>query len=314
MTNLFKRFFTHKSKFLLIILCLLGMVFSYSCSCRADKVTGGGGPEGETDDVAGTFKASVNADGFLDTLRVNSQNKVHGNSALSILFTGKNGANKVPFEVHITDILDESADSPLDFSDDKDNGYSKYITYNTDTGALTFTGEGLKKIGGLVSTTEPQDRKVKITFKLDSDGSLGLKNSSTNFTKEFHLIKIKKIEESEIENILHKISDSAKHPFSNNDVINPKTANLQLNSGTYNIGVYTIENKGDSLDSFTGENVNNIITVANYYIPKLDEIEAISELSKDGGEGKKYYSVKFGITWGDNFESEIKDITFKYTL
>ena len=34
MTNLFKRFFTHKSKFLLIILCLLGMVFSYSCSCR----------------------------------------------------------------------------------------------------------------------------------------------------------------------------------------------------------------------------------------------------------------------------------------
>ena len=40
MTNLFKRFFTHKSKFLLIILCLLGMVFSYSCSCRNDDKFG----------------------------------------------------------------------------------------------------------------------------------------------------------------------------------------------------------------------------------------------------------------------------------
>ena len=34
MTNLFKRFFTHKSKFLLIIISLLGLAFSYSCSCR----------------------------------------------------------------------------------------------------------------------------------------------------------------------------------------------------------------------------------------------------------------------------------------
>lgn len=52
MTNLFKRFFTHKSKFLLIILCLLGMVFSYSCSCRNDSTgpgnDGNGGGQGNT--------------------------------------------------------------------------------------------------------------------------------------------------------------------------------------------------------------------------------------------------------------------------
>lgn len=36
MTNL-KRVFTHKSKFLLTILCLLGLAFSYSCSCRDDN-------------------------------------------------------------------------------------------------------------------------------------------------------------------------------------------------------------------------------------------------------------------------------------
>ena len=38
MTNLFKRFFTHKSKFLLIIISLLGLAFSYSCSCRDNPV------------------------------------------------------------------------------------------------------------------------------------------------------------------------------------------------------------------------------------------------------------------------------------
>lgn len=312
MTNLFKRFFTHKSKFLLIIISLLGLAFSYSCSCRNETTKP---PVTGDDDAVGTFRASVNADGFSDTLRVNSQNKVHGNSALSIGFTGKNGANKVAFEVHITGILDESTDSPLNFDDDKDNGYSKYIGYNSDTGALTFTTDGLEKIGnGLNSENEPQDRKVKITFKLDSDESLDLKNSSTNFTKEFHLIKVKKIEESDINNILHKILDTAKHVFSNGDVINPKNTSLQLNSGDYKIGVYTIENKGDSLGSFSKSNVSDIMTVANYYIPKLEEIKEISELSKDGGEGEKYYSVKFGITWGDDFESEIKDITFKYVM
>ena len=46
MTNLFKRLFKSKSKFLLIILCLLGLAFSYSCSCRNEST----GPKWEDDD------------------------------------------------------------------------------------------------------------------------------------------------------------------------------------------------------------------------------------------------------------------------
>ena len=307
MTNLFKRFFTHKSKFLLIILCLLGMVFSYSCSCRADKVTGGGGPEGETDDVAGTFKASVNADGFLDTLRVNSQNKVHGNSALSILFTGKNGANKVAFEVHITDILDESADSPLDFSDDKDNGYSKYIGYNSDNGTLTFTPDGLKKIGELDSSIEPQERKVKITFKLDSDGSLGLKNSSTNFTKEFHLIKIKKIEEKDIKTVIQKIHADSQSSFKNGSV------------GNFSYGLFKLNNEATEANKMTKFETGNLTEIKEnleYYLPQLEEISKVNKQEKEdgGGENDNYYKVTYDITWGDNFESTITSIPFKYVL
>lgn len=80
MTNLFKRFFTHKSKFLLIILCLLGMVFSYSCSCRnettkppvtddnGDTLTGGrnnnkGGTEYDPDTVLSRGFMVVNSAG-----------------------------------------------------------------------------------------------------------------------------------------------------------------------------------------------------------------------------------------------------------
>lgn len=315
MTNLFKRFFTHKSKFLLIIISLLGLAFSYSCSCRNETTKP---PVTGDDDAVGTFRASVNADGFSDTLRVNSQNQVHGNSALSIGFTGKNGANKVAFEVHITDILDESTDKPLDFSDDKDNGYSKYIGYNSDTGALTFTKDGLNKIGELDSSTKPQDRKVKITFKLDSDESLDLKNSSTNFTKEFHLIKIKKIEEKDIDTILHKIDSEAKHPFRNGSVGNYVNALFNVNNGTYKTGIYEIPNETteqNKMTTFESKDITNIKEILDYYLPKLDEISGVKQGKEDGEAGKdNYYKVTYDITWGDNFESTITSIPFRYTL
>ena len=54
MTNL-KTIFKQKSKLLLIVLSLLGMIFSYSCSCRSDRITGGGGEEND----GGTITTSI---------------------------------------------------------------------------------------------------------------------------------------------------------------------------------------------------------------------------------------------------------------
>ena len=306
-----------KSKILLIILCLLALVFSYSCSCRADKVTGSGPNDGDGDNT-GTFKAIVNADGFSDTLRVNSENKVHGNTALSIMFTGKNGANKVAFNVHITDILDESPDNPLDFSDDKNNNYSKYIGYNTDTGALTFTPDGLNKIGDqLDSSSEPQDRKVKISFKLDADENLNLKDSTTNFTKEFHLIKVKKIEEKDIETILHRIDAQAENLFESGSVPNKRFASFTVNKGTYATKIYSINNEKteNKMTTFSSQNISSIKETLDYYVQALDEISSAKQGKEEGEVGKdNFYKITYEITWEDNFESTITSIPFKYTL
>ena len=231
MTNrIIKRVFTHKSKLLLTLLCILGLVFSYSCNCRNNStapVDNGGG----TNDK-GTFKASINMDTLSDTLIVNSKSEVHNNSKLAISFTGKDGTTAVGFEVRITDILDESTDTPLDFSDDKANGYSKYISYNSDSGALTVTKAGLEKIGALVSDSSPVDRIVKITFDIVADSKLNLKNSTNTLTNEFHFIKAQKLNETNIENIYKKMS-----PMSLEDETfpDPNKYYYDTASGTFNI-------------------------------------------------------------------------------
>ena len=75
MRNQTKRVFTHKSKVFLTILCMLGLVFSWSCSCknRVSDPTGGDngdkGPDGETiirtngGAVSGTYTIAVASDG-----------------------------------------------------------------------------------------------------------------------------------------------------------------------------------------------------------------------------------------------------------
>ena len=59
MTNLIKRVFTHKSKFLLTILCLLGLAFSYSCSCRNPS----SGQRENGGDASGNFLMQIDSAG-----------------------------------------------------------------------------------------------------------------------------------------------------------------------------------------------------------------------------------------------------------
>ncbi|WP_432633184.1 hypothetical protein [Brachyspira sp.] len=265
---------------------------------------------------AGTFKASINADSISDTLRVNSANKVHGNSALSITFTGKNGANKVAFNVHIIDIIDESKDNPLDFSDDKDNGYVKYISYNSDTGVLTFQEAGLQKIGALVSTTEPQDRKVKIAFKLDADEKLNLKNSSINFTNEFHLIKVRKIDANNFESILQKM-EGDDIDTKTGQVPNQTSARFSLKSGSYSqTGIYEIKNTitENVLKEFTDAHISTIHEYTDYYLAHLEEIATATVGNKDGGKGSSFYTITYNISFADNYESDLKTVKIKFTI
>ena len=165
----------------------------------------------------------------------------------------------------------------------------------------------------LNSAATPQNKKVSIVFKIDADA-----NGVGYITNQFHLIKIKNIEENEIEGILNKTDAKAHHGFSDKtDILNIKTAAFDVNSGKYATGVYTINNTvtSDKMTKFAPADINEINTYAEYYPAQLDEI---SKLTKTGEEGEvgvaDYYQLNFDITWGDDFESTISSIKFKYQL
>ena len=141
MTNLFKRFFTHKSKFLLIILCLLGMIFSYSCSCRNEATR----PPVITDDTnkqpePTVFSVSQDTD----------------NSSLKLIKTtsGYNSQIKIKFKAN--------ADFTADYEvSDTANKITKanIKSYDKSTGLITFDDATLNAL-----TETPQNIKINFTI------------------------------------------------------------------------------------------------------------------------------------------------------
>ena len=55
----------------------------------------------------------------------------------------------------------------------------------------------------------------------------------------------------------------------------------------------------------------------NWYLPTLDEISSGKKdaSSEEGTVGTaNFYKVSYNITWGDDFESDINSIAFKFEL
>lgn len=148
MTNLFKRFFTHKSKFLLIILCLLGMVFSYSCSCRNDSTN----PNTPPPTPDGKKNFSPNVDVQSSILRVKGDSSIYGNSQIIIKFGEDNNAD---FTVSIDSVEDTDSTEKLTLDT------SDYKRFNKSTGKFELTSGGLEKVANLKTDTKPADKKLK---------------------------------------------------------------------------------------------------------------------------------------------------------
>ena len=222
--------------------------------------------------------------------------------------------------MRITDILDESEDTPIDFSDDKANGYSKYISYNSDSGALTVTKAGLEIIGALVSDSSPVDRIVKITFDIVADSKLNLKNSTNTLTNEFHFIKAQKIDDTNIESILKKMASTATLDFNNGlDMDDKKASHFDLFNGTYGMGVYTLEDtvNNNPKPSFEDDDISTINRYIPHYLKGLNEIDKATKsttVEDEGGAGKQSYTVSYDIFYGNNFESTLTSLKFQFNL
>ena len=193
MTNLFKRFFTHKSKFLLIILCLLGMVFSYSCSCRADKVTGGGGPGGSPPPTTTKNSFTANPDNMNNHLDLYIQSDYKTNSVVVIKFKSKQNISGAT----ITDIKHKSGtDIKLT---------TEELDYNLQDFELKLgdNEKTRKKIADAL-TTEGETSVITLTMELTSDSD-NLNNTTTTVDVDVNLTKTIKITEQNIKDIFTKI-------------------------------------------------------------------------------------------------------------
>ncbi len=186
MTNLFKRFFTHKSKFLLIILCLLGLAFSYSCSCRNEST----GPKWEDDD------------------------KKDGNTLTGGVDNDKGGKTYTPGATL-------SRNSIIVKSDASDTSYPINVTVTNadlDYSSWTISGGSLTKAdfdfaNGVLKVKQEKLASVKdtketynLTLKFITNSLFGENDTLSKETEEktFELIKAQKKTLTEVKDILNK--------------------------------------------------------------------------------------------------------------
>ena len=289
MTNLFKRFFTHKSKFLLIILCLLGMVFSYSCSCRNDSTgpgndgNGGGGPKSDTWsfnpklDLGNTYDISFGSEG--DKKR----------DAVVSFYEPDNYEIR---KIEIDEVQDPKNVLTKDKIQHKNNG-------------LTIPQDILKKLAGeLTSTDKPATNQVSIVFKLTSTNTTSDDNIKY-ITNNFNFIKAKKFDSSNIEALLQS---ATKYSWQF-DGYSGEQAHFAITNGTYiaNLNTFKIKELDNNL-----EDTDNCISKS-----KFQEIKKYLQNSKDtkhyftsvdvGEPKEKGNTVEFDLTlkFGDIYETDI---------
>lgn len=159
MTNL-KRFF--KSKFLLAILCLLVLAFSYSYTCR--------NPE-EPPTEKENFSASLTESKSIKKLIVKSSGNT--NSQIILYF---NSANNI-------DTITPTAVSQNDYSLTINN-----FEYDKDKGELHLINNGLDNIKVLKDEADGTTKTITITFTFTTKDD-NLNNNSTTVDVDLSLIK-----------------------------------------------------------------------------------------------------------------------------
>lgn len=193
------------------------------------------------------------------------------------------------------------------------------MRYDKDSGTLFFENQGLQAIGGLDSKDNFVDKTVSITFKIDGD-----EEGSDYITNEFHLIKVKKIGEDDIQGILGKMDGNAT-TYSVGEYDEEKGYSFVLSGGKYDKvqvgGEYVIKNTSVANNTYNTFENEELITkckdTASFYLKKLSEtsddtLEPINDINDF--IGKTYYTPEYNIKWGDNYESTITKIKIKFDL
>ena len=280
MTNS-KTIFKQKSKFLLTILCLLGLAFSYSCSCRDDGPGYGTG---------GKFKVSE-ADNNTKSAIVKST--MSGEDLIKINLSA-NKEYSFTFEVN-HDETDETKKITTDDFTQKSGGISSKDSLAT-------------KVKAWDTANGPNTKTIRITFTVSADDTTST-DAIQNISVDIKLTHAQKIDEEGLKKIIKK----GETVVDNDKNIPPNKFSFDFPNANYaSVGKeFTVVNKSsDNLD-ISKSRLRNF-TKYNL-VDKTEEISNAELTKEDGGkEDSSFYTLTYKITYAPNYESELTEIQIKY--
>ena len=279
-----------KSKIFITILCIFGLLFSYSCSCKnrvSDPTGGDNGDKGpEVDDiirtnggaVSGTYTIAVASDG----------NSVKTTATVKFL----NAMGKL-------EAITDTDSTTLTAEDFVYSGTTLTLKDAAETRArITWDGVDTKKVKATFSLT-PTATNVDLT--------------TTTQDVEIEIKKIQKFENNNFGDFLKQLEKISVGDAKN-------LAEFKTASGTYSAGTFTIENgSSDNATTISKSDLGN--NLAYFYNNQPNKkgytkAELVIGSEAGGGDNDNFYSVKIKFTYdSDNYEITEQDtITFKFVI
>ena len=209
-----------KSKLFLIILCIFGLLFSYSCSCK-NRVSNPDDTPTTPPPPPGTFSISEATDNVKASI-------VKTSETIGTIKIGFVSANNYAYTMDYT-VEDSEADE------------SKKITKadftKSDGNVLTFNDTGLTKVrNSWEASTDSKENTITINFTFTADDKT-LNNNTQNLSVEVKLTKAPKIDASNIGTILNRIHNSNGIAWGDLD------NSVRFEQGKYENNAYTLTSK-----------------------------------------------------------------------
>ena len=225
------------SKIFLTFLCIFGLLFSWSCSCK-NNVTGPGN-DGLED---GKIKSAMFAP------------KANPSSQLSLI-ASEDGTAKTEVAISFYEENSHNIKSAkaTKIVDDKGNDITDKATYVFSDGKFSFNQSDLKGVlDGMVSTSAPATNTLTVTFEITTDSTEVL-NTTATVDVNVYLVKTQKFDNQAtiLQSIISGIGSAT---------VNSKVRfDFSKNPGIDSISLENLDNNGDATDNSASIYLDDII-------------------------------------------------------
>ena len=289
------------SKILLIVICIFGLLFSYSCSCK-NNVTGPGNDGLENGKVT-NITPTGDSNAFIPVA-----NKVY-NATNSALIAKKDGTTKTDVKIKFKEDNGHNIKNAKLIKTADTNGTEVTgASYDFQNSSFGFTAAELQTmLDNMDSTTSPATNILTLTFEVTTDDT-----TTTNTTATVEDVKVEIIKTQEFDNqatILQGIIGSLTPQLPSNRV--------QFNFSADKAGISSIdlsnilEDKGpaDNNDaaSFVNDMIDEIKTKPDYQ-KYFDDVKTANDPT---GIGTTVLNIKLTFTPKNLYDMTLVDYTMK---